>query len=824
MKVKFIPIDFDYIDKESNAIVRIWGKTDSGKRICVIDSTPAYFWVIPHKDAKLDRFIKKIQGISLEHAKRHARVLDIQKKKKNFLGEEVTALQIFVNNPKDINPIKDVVKEFPETKYKKELDINYITRYIIDKKVKPLVWQEVEGKEILDTTYGDPDVDIIIEAKTIKESSTQLEFKPKILAFDIETDEFEIGKGNILMLSLADGNIRKVFTWKKFKNPPKEVEFVKDEEALIEAFLKFVKKYQPDIITGYFSDAFDFPYLRARADKYKIKLDLGLDGSNVTFVRGRLPISEIKGLVHVDLYKFINNILAPTLQSETGSLNEVAKELIGDQKVSIDLNKISKELKKTKGELKDKEMRKFALYNLQDSILTARLFDKLWPNIAELTRTISEPLSDVSRATYSRLVEHNILHNLQRFNEIAQNRPIRDEILKRRMRPKYIGAFVKEPIPSLYEDVAVFDFRSFWPSVIVSFNISQTTLLEKKEKGAYETPEFEFEGKKKKFYFEKQTGFIPQIVTELLEKRKKVKAELRKKRTPILEARDYALKTLLNATYGYYGFFGARYYSPESAASITAISRYYIHKTISDIEKAGFRVLYTDTDSIMFPLGKKTQKQALDTLKKINSTLPGTMEIDLEDFYKRGIFVATRSGKKGAKKKYSLLRKDGKMKIRGFESVRRDRCPLAKKTQDYVLQTVLEQGKPDNALKYVQKVLKAVKEGKAEIDELVIKTQLTRNIEEYKSIGPHVIVAKKMHELGLPINPGTLISYVITKGGGKLIRERAKLPEEVKPKEYDPDYYMDNQIIPPIEGIFGVFGITPEQLKALKKQKKLLDF
>ncbi len=824
MKVKFIPLDYDYVDIGNNAVIRIWGKTDSGKRICVIDKTEAYFWLIPYEDANLEKYIKKVKAISVSGGRRHARVLDVKKEKKNFKGKEVTALQVFINNPKDANAIKDVVKTFKETQFKKELDINFVTRYIIDKKVKPLTWQEVTGDEVNDTKYGDPDVDIILEATNIKESTTQPAFKPKILAFDIETDEFEIGRGKILMLSLADDKVKKVFTWKKFKNPPKEVEFVKDEEELIEKFLSFVKKYQPDIITGYFSDGFDFPYLRARADHHKIRMDIGLDGSVVTFKRGALPISEIRGLVHVDLFKFVQHILAPTLQSETVSLNDVAKELIGDQKLKIDLGKLTKTMKNDQGNLKDTELRRFALYNLQDSVLTAKLFDKLWPNIAELTKVIGEPLFDVSRATYSHLVEQNIIHNLHRFNEIAESRPTRDKVEERRRRPKYTGAFVKEPIPNLYQDVAVFDFRSFYPNVIVSFNISSPTIHEKKHKGDYETPEFEYGDKKRRFYFEKKQGFIPHILNDILEKRKKTKQEFRKHKTSVLEARDYALKTLMNATYGYYGFFGARYYSPESAASITAISRHYIHKTIKDIEKAGFETLYTDTDSVMFTLGDKTQKDALALLNKINKSLPGTMELELEDFYKRGIFVATRGGRKGAKKKYALLSKDKKMKVRGFESVRRDRCPLAKNIQEYVLRSVLEKGKPDEALKHVKTELKDVKEGKTKTDELIIKTQLTRDIDEYKAIGPHVVVAKRMHELGLPITPGTLIEYVVSKGKSKLIRERAKLPDEIKKGEYDPDYYMDNQIMPPIEGIFGVFDITPEQLKELKKQKKLLDF
>lgn len=1262
MKVKFIPLYYDYVDDraggEDKAIIRVFGRTDGGKRICVIDSTEPYFYIIPKPRADLEKFSEKVGKISLQHAGRTAKVTDVKIVKKNYLGKPIEALQVFVNNPKDITAIKDIVKEYKETEEKKEIDINFVTRYIIDKEIKPLQWHSAEGKEINGLEYGDLDVEIVLKASKISEEK-DMEFRPKILAFDIETTEFELGKGEIIMLSFANGgeslnedsrhapkqsfgtsknsknfqdarnpqvskheHVQKVFTWKHFKNPPKEVEFVKDEEELLKKFVEFIKKEKPDILTGYFSDGFDLPYLRVRADMHGIKLNIGLDGSNVSFIRGAIPSSDIMGIVHIDLFKFIDNILSPNLQSETISLNDVAKELIGEEKLKMDIGKISREMKD--GKESHEDLRRFALYNLQDSIITARLFEKLWPNISELTKTVCEPLFDASRASYSQLVEDNIIHNLKRFDEIAPNRPTRERIEERRRRPKYTGAFVKEPIPALYENVAVFDFRSFYPNVIVSFNISMPTISEKKEKGSYETPEFEFEGKKRRFYFEKERGFIPKILNELIEKRKEVKDLLKKSKSPILSARDYALKTLLNASYGYFGFFGARWYSLESAASIAAICRHYIHKTIEDIEKGGFKVAYSDsvdgktkifikkdgkiqeeeierlfnkvdsvsfgkeydlkenievltldskgnsvfkplkyvmrhscnkkmyrinftnnwhidvtedhsligyqainfnqskenranplkriievkpeeinkklnsiitmkklpfesceskgypkevyefmgyfigdgsfmrnkshtksnkdyylrlslgsdkqelfdklispliklgyirnywfsktregditinglklvkliseicqdddrkkaipkwlfyekeeniaaflrglfsadgcvmirndapmikytsidenyidavrkllyrigishsvfkensvnkyksknriyssgsyskniilknkedfcskigfilqrknksaniktfgiqkkdikefdfdiqgvksieeiktpkfvydievednhrffanyvlvhnTDSIMLLLGEKAEKQALELLEKINKSLPGTMELELERFYKRGIFVMKKTGEAGAKKKYALLSKDGALKIRGFESVRRDKCDLAKEAQEFVIKKVLEEGKADSALKHVKKIIEEVKSKKVPAEKLIIRTQLTKAIEEYSSIGPHVAVAKRMREKGIPIKEGGLIEFVIAKGTGKLIRERARIPEEVKEGDYDVEYYINNQIVPAIEGIFNVFGISSDNLKEGKKQKSLGEF
>ena len=826
VKLDFIPLDFDYLDLDGKCHIRMFGRTSENKRCCVLDTTDAYFWLFPRAGIDLKKYAEKVAKISLEHASRIAKVEKVEIKDKHFLGNPIKALQVFVSNPKDIAVIKDIAKTFHETLEKKETDINFVTRYIIDKNVKPLEWVHVEGRELnqyIEVPF-DVDTDIVVMADEIKPTQEH-ELKLNFLAFDIESTEFEIGKGEIVMISLADHNFHKVLTWKKYSNAPEEVEFVKDEAELIEKFMKIIHERKPDFLVGYFSDGFDLPYLRARAEQNHIKLDLGLDKSNLSFSRGIMPSAKITGRVHIDLYRFVNNIFAYTLQSPTISLNDVAKELIGEEKLEIDLGHITKELRSTHGKIKDAEMRRFSLYNLQDAVLTSKLFLKLWNNLAELTKVVSEPLFEVSRARYAYLVENNILHNLKRFNEIAASRPLGEEIGERREREKYIGAFVKEPRPDVYEKVAVFDFRSFWPSIIVSFNISMPTLLEKKESGGYETPEFEFDGKKRKFYFQKQEGFIPRILKELLEKRKETKAEFKRNPSPVLEAKDYALKTLANATYGYFGFFGARYYSPECGASITAISRYYIHKTIDEIEKFGFEVIYSDTDSVMFALGNKTEKDAKEILEKINKTLPGTMELELENFYVRGIFVMTKKGKTGAKKKYALLAKDGNIKIRGFEAVRRDRCDLAKETQDVVLKKVLEEGKADNALAYVIKILKEVREKKAPIEKLIIRTKLKKAIESYETRGPHVVVAEKMLEQGLPVKAGSLIEYVIAKGNSKeRIRERAKLPDEVEKGGYDIDYYIEHQIVPAVETIFAVFGITKEQIIEGKKQKNLGEF
>jgi len=127
-------------------------------------------------------------------------------------------------------------------------------------------------------------------------------------------------------------------------------------------------------------------------------------------------------------------------------------------------------------------------------------------------------------------------------------------------------------------------------------------------------------------------------------------------------------------------------------------------------------------------------------------------------------------------------------------------------------------------MKYVNKVLEEVKKKKAPVEKLIIRTQLKKAIEDYSSIGPHVYVAEKMEKMGLPVKAGSLIEYVIGEGKGKLIRERAKLPSEVKEGKYDIDYYINHQILPAVESILAVFQIETEKIEESKKQRKLGEF
>jgi DNA polymerase elongation subunit (family B) len=251
--------------------------------------------------------------------------------------------------------------------------------------------------------------------------------------------------------------------------------------------------------------------------------------------------------------------------------------------------------------------------------------------------------------------------------------------------------------------------------------------------------------------------------------------------------------------------------------SIAAFGRYYIQKVINFAKENKYEVIYGDTDSLF--LANCGESKAKSFLKGVNEILPETMELEFENIYKSGIFVPAKTGLT-AKKRYALLDKNDRITIRGFEHVRRDWCKIARDTQEKVLFAILKDRDKDKAVMIVRDVIDSIRKGKVKIKDLVIYTQLTRSIEKYEQIGPHVAAAKKYVSRGHTIKEGSVIEYVITKGAGS-ISSRAEPFEYAE--NYDPEYYIKNQILPAAMRILYGLGFTEEDVLEEPPGQKSLD-
>jgi len=198
-------------------------------------------------------------------------------------------------------------------------------------------------------------------------------------------------------------------------------------------------------------------------------------------------------------------------------------------------------------------------------------------------------------------------------------------------------------------------------------------------------------------------------------------------------------------------------------------------------------------------------------LLSVNDELPPGMELEFEGFYERGFFVT--------KKRYALIQ-DDKIVVKGLELVRRDWAPVAKKTQEKVMMAILKDASPDKAAKIIKEVIDHIKKGETPLEDLVIHTQLTKNPDKYKQKAPHVLAAKKAIERGRKVGRGSIIRYIVIKGKGP-ISQRAEPLEDANVANYDPNYYIDNQVLPAVSRIIDSLGYSQDEIVHQEKQSSL---
>ncbi|MBI1935978.1 hypothetical protein HYS31_06065 [Candidatus Woesearchaeota archaeon] len=585
--LQFFPLDVLYKITDGKAVVHLYSKTPDGRQVCVTDSNfEPYFYVIPKDGSAIN---EKLERIRLEKDSDIFFVVRTETMLKRLLGKEAFAIKVYVNIPGAVPFIKDVVKEWESVHSVHEFDIPFVRRYLIDRNITPLVLHYATG-EFVSQKSKVP----VFKASSIEQAGAETLNAPNVLAFDIETyssPDFEIDpeKNQILMVSFYGSRFKKVIVWKRFSTSMDYVEFVGSEAELIGRFKEIIEEQKPDILAGYFSDGFDLPYIKTRASKNNVKLDISLDYSELRVKSGKDTSVYLNGITHFDVFKFIRKVMGSSIDIYAYDLESVASEMLNEKKMHVELSGLSGAWDNNDG------LEKFCVYNLHDSYLAYNLTVKMLPTVIELVKIVGIPIYDANRMGFSQLVEWYILKQAPKFNEIAPNKPSYSEIQKRRM-STYEGAFVFEPKPGLYKDIVVFDFRSLYPTIFSSHNIGPDTIncicckdTSKPVPGD--------EGRKY-WFCEKKKGFIPSLIGDLITRRAKIKEIIKSEhdeRSAFLDARQNSLKLLANSFYGYLGFFGARWYSLESARSITAWGRFYIHNVIEKVQEEKFQVLYSDS-------------------------------------------------------------------------------------------------------------------------------------------------------------------------------------------------------------------------------------
>ncbi|MEN4018197.1 MAG: DNA-directed DNA polymerase [Methanobacterium sp.] len=598
---RFVLLDIDYVTDNGLPVVRLFGKETGGEEQSIIAldrNFKPYIYVIP--EGNIEKCIVQIKTLD---------VAEVNQIKKKDTGEEIELLEVVLSHPQDVPKLREKILNLSEVQDIREHDIPFYRRYLIDNGLFPMAEVEVKGKSTDSPScpgITDPGENITI---------FEIEGKPKpkdsgiphlkVMSYDIEVRNPkgmpDADSDEIIMISLA-GNFgmesrrthgvraikhemfERVLSTKK--SSKKYVETLKDEKEMISRFIEIINTENPHVILGYNSDIFDFPYINDRAKKLGIKLNLGLDGSEIKFLRrGFVSAAVIRGRIHVDLYPVMRRHL--TLDRYT--LERVYRELFGEEKEDIEGDEIWKYWD-SGGE----KLEKLFEYSLDDAVAAYKIGEKMIPLVLELTRIIGQPLSDVSRMASGQMIEWFLIRKAYEYGEVVPNKPSQSEYSKRRGLT-YVGGYVKDPEKGLHENIVSFDFKSLYPSIIISKNISMETVIKNGKEGEYYTaPEVGHKFKKE------PNGFIPSIIGDLLKERAVIKDKMKKSddelEKRILNVQQQALKTLANSMYGLYGFARFRWYSRECADAVTAWGRDYIKKTMKKAEEYGFKAIYADTD------------------------------------------------------------------------------------------------------------------------------------------------------------------------------------------------------------------------------------
>jgi len=842
METKFQVLDADYIINGSKPIIRLFGKTDDNKSITVFyENFLPYFYVLPADGKKAE--IKNILNKKFKDL-----VLKVETVAKRppigYQEKAMNLLKITLNNPAKTPHIRDFLKQERAIKQIFEADIPFKYRFMVDHNIFGMRWYRVVGNGINTSTVK---TDKKIAANGLEELSIEENVKLKYMSIDIEVVSGETGMPDpendpIIIISMCfypayNGRNSVVLAAKLIRKPEKDTFGFLTEKEMLKEFINTIDRFDPDIILGYNINNFDLPYIETRLRKNNLSRTLGRCNQKPIMSK-KLAIrtrNSLSGRIITDVYSLIKEAtikfgLFKGLKRY--SLGDISKLILGEGKIDVSHSEIN-------GHWSDNgtKLKKLLDYSRKDALLPMKVLlkEQMLDKFLEISKVSGILLQDAIDGGESTRIENLLLREFNKNNYVIPCRPEPDEISRRNIQKRgegLKGAFVLDPEIGFHDKCVVYlDFRSMYPNIIQYFNICPTTILLEPETKikSLQTP-----NKTRFLSPEIKEGIIPTILKYLLKTRAKIKSEMKRAKKPerrrYLYAKQYAFKTIANAFYGHMGYIRAKLYVLDIANAITSTGREMIQKTKKIVEsKTPYRVIYADTDSIMVKLKTEEVKEAFKMGREIadliNDEIHHMLELKIESVFKTLLILA--------KKRYSGWNfesiDDGleeSIITKGIETVRRDWCDLVSETLEEVLNTILKEQDIKKAVKIVRDRACDIKTGKMDIDKLIITKSISKSLKSYKGIQPHIELVKKMKERDPASAPGVgdRVGFVIGKGL-QMISKRAEDPEYMKKHGLlpDPKYYIESQLLPPLERVFEALRVDKSDLMGMGKQMGLFD-
>lgn len=660
-----------------------------------------------------------------------------------------------------------------------EGDVRPPERYLMERFITAPVWVD-----------GEPRGNALVNAR-LKPSP---HYRPplKWVSLDIETTRH----GELYCIGLEGCGQRTVYMLGPENGDGQGLDFdliyVASRPQLLEKLNAWFAEHDPDVLIGWNVVQFDLKVLQKSAERYRVPLTLGRNGSELEWrehgFKNGVFFAQAPGRLIID---GIDALKSAFWSFSSFSLESVSRELLGEGK-AIDnpwdrMDEINRRFAEDKPAL--------ATYNLKDCELVTRIFHKteIMPFLLERATVNGLPADrhGGSVAAFS----HLYFPRMHRAGYVAPN--LGD--VAPQASP---GGYVMDSRPGLYDSVLVLDYKSLYPSIIRTFLIDPVGLIEglAQPDAAHSTEGF------LGAWFSREKHCLPEIVGQIWHGRDEAKRQGNK---PLSQA----LKIIMNAFYGVLGTTACRFFDPRLASSITMRGHQIMLQTKALIEAEGYDVIYGDTDSTFVWLkhqhseeaAAKIGQQLVDTVNRWwtahlqQQGLESALELEFETHFCRFLMPTIRGTDQGSKKRYAGMIQEGdtqRMVFKGLETVRTDWTPLAQQFQQALYLRIFRNEPYQD---YVRETIASLMAGELDA-QLVYRKRLRRPLAEYeRNVPPHVRAARLADEENQKRgrapqyqNRGT-IKYLWTTSGPE--------PVDYQRSPLDYDHYLTKQLQPVADGI-----------------------
>ncbi|KAK3955000.1 hypothetical protein QBC32DRAFT_381995 [Pseudoneurospora amorphoporcata] len=614
--------------------------------------------------------------------------------------------------------------------------------------------------------------------------------------------------------------------------------------------VEIVRNHDPDIFTGYEVHGSSWGYLIERA---RIKYDLDLCDE---FSRMK---SQSNGRIGKDADRWGFNT--------TSSIRITGRHMINIWRAMRgELNLLQYTMENVVWHLLHRRIPHYSWKTLSDWYLSGRPkdLDKVLRYYLTRTRLDIEILE--KNELIARTSEQARLLGVDFFSVFSRGSQFKVEsIMFRIAKPenfllvspnrKQVGAqnaleclpLVMEPQSAFYSSpLLVLDFQSLYPSVMIAYNYCYSTFLGrivswrgtnkmgfmdyKRQEGLLSLLKDYINIAPNGMMYTKphiRKSLLAKMLTEILETRIMVKSGMKQDKDgkalqQLLNNRQLALKLLANVTYGYTSAsFSGRMPCSEIADSIVQTGRETLERAIAlihSVQKWDAEVVYGDTDSLFVYLKGRTREQAFDIGQEIADAVtkmnPRPVKLKFEKVYHPCVLIAKKRyvGYKYESRNQAVPEFDAK----GIETVRRDGTPAEQRIEEKALKILFETADLSQVKEYFQEQCHKIMRGAVSVQDFCFAREV--KLGTYSTSGRGgpapagaLIATKKMRE-DARAEPqyGERVPYVVMAGApGIRLVDRCVEPEELLNNSHatlDADYYINKNIIPPLERIFNLVG------------------